>query len=462
MKEILLPELGEGISDVEIRDVLVKEGDFLDINQTILILETDKASMEIPAEDSGLISKVNVKNGDKISPGTLILTINEEDSKQIEKKSDESNKKNSKPLIEESNTGHNVSISLDEKPIPNESKNRINQNTTSSAALASPSTRKLARQLGCDLNLVNGSGNNGRITKEDVLNYVNKHLTDESLSINSENIKELLRNEIADLKKDIYLELNKKNDSNGNNTENEIDYSKWGATETHPLNKIKIATGRNMTKSWTTIPQVTQFETADVTELYKSYKRLKKINTNKNIKISLIPFYVKVLTQTLKEFPTFNSSLNKTNDAIIIKKYINVGIAVDTLNGLMVPVIKNCENKSLKEISTELSIISEKAHDNNLILDDIKGGTITISSLGGIGGTNFTPIVLPPQVAILGFSKMENKIIPTVDSKFRKRLILPFSLTYDHRVIDGAEAVNFTKKMKKLLSSVKLIGKKNV
>jgi len=261
---------------------------------------------------------------------------------------------------------------------------------------------------------------------------------------------------------DIYAELNKKTDSNKNNSENKIDFSKWGPIETHPLNKIKIATGRNMTKSWTTIPQVTQFDAADVTYLYKSYKTLKKINTNKNIKISLIPFYLKVLVQTLKEFPNFNSSLNSTNDAIVIKKYINVGIAIDTLNGLMVPVIKNCENKSLKQISSELSLLSEKAHNNNLILDDIEGGTITISSLGGIGGTNFTPIVLPPQVAILGFSKMENQIIPGLDGKFKKRLILPFSLTYDHRVIDGAEAARFTKKMKELLSSVKLIGKKNV
>jgi len=462
MKEILLPELGEGINEVEIRDVLVKEGDFLNINQTILILETDKASMEIPSEDSGLISKVSVKNGEKISPGSLILTINKENDEPLEKKSDNASESTSSQLIEEPNISNDIYSSLDEKPTPPKSKDTTNKNITSSTALASPSTRKLARQLGCNLNLVNGSGNNGRITKEDVLNYVNKHLTDESASVNSENIKELLKNEIDDLKKDIYAELNKKTDSNKNNSENKIDFSKWGPIETHPLNKIKIATGRNMTKSWTTIPQVTQFDAADVTYLYKSYKTLKKINTNKNIKISLIPFYLKVLVQTLKEFPNFNSSLNSTNDAIVIKKYINVGIAIDTLNGLMVPVIKNCENKSLKQISSELSLLSEKAHNNNLILDDIEGGTITISSLGGIGGTNFTPIVLPPQVAILGFSKMENQIIPGLDGKFKKRLILPFSLTYDHRVIDGAEAARFTKKMKELLSSVKLIGKKNV
>ena len=458
MKEILLPELGEGISEVEVRDVLVKEGDSLELNQTILILETDKASMEIPSEDSGLISKVNIKSGDKISPGSLILTISEQDDSQIEGKSN-NKEEDSNELVGEPKTGNDISSKINEKPTPPKSKNTTSQNVSSSTALASPSTRKLARQLGCDINLVNGSGNNGRVTKEDILNYVNRHLTDESTSVNSEDIKELLKKEIASLKKDIYAEINRSNDSNKNN---EIDFSKWGPTETQPLNKIKIATGKNMTKSWTTIPQVTQFETADVTDLYKSYKMLKKVNTDKNIKISLIPFYIKILTEALKEFPSFNSSLNSTNDAIIVKKYINVGIAIDTLHGLMVPVIKNCESKSLKQISTELSITSEKAHNNNLVFDDIEGGTITISSLGGIGGTNFTPIVLPPQVAILGFSKMENQIVPIADQKFKKRLILPFSLTYDHRVIDGAEAAIFTKKMKELLSSVKLIGKKNV
>ena len=469
MIDILLPELGEGISNVEIRDVLVKKGDSIKKDQVILVLETDKASMEIPSEHDGVISELYIKTGDKISPNEKILTLNSEadDSKQnddIIKDAPISNEKNiqEEAELEEQNEVTEVISSSPPPPVPSpipstsslQSDSSIDSNK-GDTILASPSTRKLARELGCDIKLINGTGKKGRVSREDVLSYINRHLSSNPNGVSSDDLKIILKDEISSMKDDIVTELSQQDD----NSSDDMDYSKWGLIELEPLSKIKKITGSNMANAWATIPQVTQFDNADISNLYKSYKRLKKENTNPEIKVSLIPFYIKVLTKALQSFPNFNSSLNSKKDAIIIKKYINVGVAVDTERGLVVPVIKNCDKKSLKDITIELSQLAEKAHSNKLSMEDIDGGTITISSLGGIGGTNFTPIVNPPQVAILGFSKAEYNLIYEKD-EFVKKLILPFSLTYDHRVIDGAQAVKFTTKLKELLSSVKLIGKK--
>ena len=469
MIDILLPELGEGISNVEIRDVLVKKGDSIKKDQVILVLETDKASMEIPSEHDGVISELYIKTGDKISPNEKILTLNSEadDSKQnddIIKDAPISNEKNiqEEAELEEQNEVTEVISSSPPPPVPSpipstsslQSDSSIDSNK-GDTILASPSTRKLARELGCDIKLINGTGKKGRVSREDVLSYINRHLSSNPNGVSSDDLKTILKDEISSMKDDIVTELSQQDD----NSSDDMDYSKWGLIELEPLSKIKKITGSNMANAWATIPQVTQFDNADISNLYKSYKRLKKENTNPEIKVSLIPFYIKVLTKALQSFPNFNSSLNSKKDAIIIKKYINVGVAVDTERGLVVPVIKNCDKKSLKDITIELSQLAEKAHSNKLSMEDIDGGTITISSLGGIGGTNFTPIVNPPQVAILGFSKAEYNLIYEKD-EFVKKLILPFSLTYDHRVIDGAQAVKFTTKLKELLSSVKLIGKK--
>ena len=446
MIDILLPELGEGISNVEIRDVLIDKGDALKKDQVILILETDKASMEIPSEHEGIVSELYIKIGDKISPNDKILSLNEE--KDVEEKEN--------TPIESDNSSNDVEEKIIETnaatppPIPEMPAANNNQ----SNILASPSTRKLARELGCDISLVIGSGDKGRVSREDVLSYVNRYLSSNPSGIDSDDLKSILKNEISAMKDDIVSELSNDEGSHSN----DIDFTKWGLIETDPLNKIKQATGTNMSNAWSTIPQVTQFDKANISNLYKSYKILKKRNSNPKIKVSLIPFYIKILTKVLQSFPNFNSSLSSKKDSIIIKKYINIGVAVDTKRGLIVPVIKNCEKKSLKEITIELSNLAAKAHENKLTMEDIEGGTITISSLGGIGGTNFTPIVNPPQVAILGFSKAENKLVYEKE-KFVKRLVLPFSLTYDHRVIDGAQAAKFTTKLKELLSTVKLIGK---
>ena len=458
MKKILLPELGEGINDVEIRDVLVNEGESIEKNQTILILETDKASMEIPSDYSGVVSKVYVKTGDNISPNDHIIDINDSTTDV---------QSNEQSLKEELDIPSNEIIDNNQEQIINNNNEQIVSNTHSNqpiistpiendstaSVLASPSTRKLARELGCDINLVSGTGDKGRINKNDVLTHIS--LANNNTSIKPEDLRKILKDEIATFKNDILNDISTKENKKSNSDE---DYSKWGLTESIKLNKIKLATAKNMSNSWSNIPQVTQFDNADITNLFRIYKKIKLSNKDSKIKVSLIPFYMKVITQALNEFPNLNSSLNESQDAIILKKYVNIGVAVDTSKGLLVPIIKNCQKKTIKELNIELSNISDKAKKGNLDIDDISGGSITISSLGGIGGTNFTPIVFEPQVAILGFSKASYQLIQYKDT-FVKRLILPFSLTYDHRVIDGAEAVKFTSKVSKLLSSIKFLRK---
>ena len=458
MKKILLPELGEGINDVEIRDVLVNEGESIEKNQSILILETDKASMEIPSDYSGIVSKVYVKSGDNISPNDHIIDI-KDGKTDIQPNKESPKDKLDEPSNEIINNDDQEQIINDNEKIVSDS--QLNQpiipsptkEESTTSVLASPSTRKLARELGCDINLVSGTGDKGRISKNDVLNYIN--LANNNSSIKSEDLRKILKDEIATFKNDILNDISTKENKKINSHE---DYSKWGPTESIKLNKIKLATAKNMSNSWSNIPQVTQFENADITNLYKMYKKIKLSNKDSNIKVSLIPFYMKVITQALDEFPNLNSSLNETQDAIILKKYVNIGVAVDTDTGLVVPVIKNCQKKTVKELNIELSNIADKAKKGNLHINDISGGSITISSLGGIGGTNFTPIVFEPQVAILGFSKASYQLTQHKNT-FLKRLILPFSLTYDHRVIDGAEAVRFTSKVSKLLSSIKFLRK---
>ena len=448
--KIILPELGEGISDVEIREVLVKEGDSLTKDDPILILETDKASMEIPSEIDGVISKVHVSSGDKISPNDLILSIEIPNSNKT---------KDDETLVPSEEIQTSATSSKQQDGITDNNSlgksNKKMQEIDFSKVLASPSTRKLARDLGCDINLINGSGDNSRITREDVLKYVNQHLSSGATSLDHNDFKKILRDEISTIKKEIVDEISTINEDE----DTHIDYSKWGLTENRPLNKIKILTGNNMSKAWSNIPQVTQFENADITNLYKIYKNLKNSNKNKGIKVSLIPFYINFLVQAIKKFPEINSSLSKDRKNLIIKKYVNVGIAVDTLQGLVVPIIKNCETKSVKEINTELIKLSKKARNGELQINDIEGGTVTISSLGGIGGTYFTPIVVPHQAIILGFSKAERKLILNANNKkLENRLILPFSMSYDHRIIDGALAAKFTTELARLLSSVKLNG----
>ena len=426
MIEIRLPELGEGITSVEISDVLVAQGDTLKVDDPIIVVETEKASMEIPTTEAGTVESVNVEKGGTISPGDIII-ITTGDGVQTE-----TDDETPAPIKETAEPPDGVKS---ETPVPYKATDEfisligptINPEL-GKPVLASPSVRRFARELGCELKLVNGSGPKGRITQEDVQEYIKGRLAGGGSALPI----------IA--------------------PGQDLDFSKWGEVEIQSLNKIKKITGKRLQQAWQAIPHVTQFDKCDITKLDKLRLHLKKVNKDKSVKVSLLPFFIKTVCILLKEMPQFNSSLDGSNENIVLKKYLNVGVAVDTPNGLVVPVIKNANEKSIKELARELTTLSEKARDKKLLPSEMEGGCFTISSLGGIGGTYFTPIVNPPEVAILGISRSTAEPV-FMESKFRKRLTLPFALSYDHRVIDGATAARFTTAFGQLLSNLEEITK---
>lgn len=424
MFEIKLPELGEGISSVEISDVLVNTGDTLKIDDPMIVVETEKASMEIPATSSGIVNKIHVNKGGTISPGDIIISISGDTVKIPEP---EKITEDEQTTIEkqDSETIDTATIKKTENLMKTES-----PSTTSplgKPVLASPSVRRFARELGCDLNKVNGLGSKGRITQDDVQKYIKARLT-----------------EISDHSPAFPLTA----------LGQALDFSKFGDIEIQPLNKIKKITGHRLQQAWQAIPHVTQFDKCDINNLEELRLKWKKDNRDPDIKASLIPFFIKASGFLLDEMPQFNSSLDSSNKNLVLKKYINVGVAVDTVEGLVVPVIKDVNNKSILDIARELTLFSRKARDKQLKPAEMEGGCFTISSLGGIGGSYFTPIVNPPEVAILGISRYvkEPKLI---DGKLQEKLILPFSLSYDHRVLDGVDAARFTTEFGKRLSEFK-------
>ena len=424
MSDIKLPELGEGISSVEISDVLVNTGDTLKIDDPMIVVETEKASMEIPATSSGIVNKIHVNKGGTISPGDIIISISGDTVKTPEP---EKITEDDKTTIEKqySETIDTATIKKTENLMKTES-----PSTTSplgKPVLASPSVRRFARELGCDLKKVNGTSSKGRITQDDVQKYIKARLT-----------------EISDQSPALPLTA----------PGQDLDFSKFGDIEIQPLNKIKKITGHRLQQAWQAIPHVTQFDKCDINNLEELRLKWKKDNRDPDIKASLIPFFIKASGFLLNEMPQFNSSLDSSNKNLVLKKYINVGVAVDTKEGLVVPVIKDVNNKSILDIARELTLFSRKARDKQLKPADMEGGCFTISSLGGIGGSYFTPIVNPPEVAILGISRYvkEPKLI---DGKLQERLILPFSLSYDHRVLDGVDAARFTTEFGKRLSEFK-------
>ena len=425
MIDIRLPELGEGITSVEISDVLVTQGDSIKLDDPIIVVETEKASMEIPTIEGGVVESVQVEKGGTLSPGDVIIRIEGEGQTEPPIKEND----NEAEIVE------SVQDEISKAPTPKQAESTPIEKSVPAQSpqlgkpvLASPSVRRFSRELGCDLKLVNGSGPKGRITQEDVQEYIKGRLaggpTGKVLPIFAPG--------------------------------QDLDFSKWGEVDIQPLNKIKKITGSRLQQAWQAIPHVTQFDKCDITKLEKLRKHLKKVNNDSEIKVSLIPFFIKAVGILLSEMPQFNSSLDSTNENLILKKYIHVGVAVDTPNGLMVPVIKNANNKSIKELARELTTPSVKARYKKLLPADMEGGCFTISSLGGIGGTYFTPIVNPPEVAILGISRNAEEPV-FMEGKFRRRLMLPFALSYDHRVIDGAAAARFTTTFGRLLSNLEEI-----
>ena len=405
MTKFVLPDIGEGVKDVTITDILVTVNQSIKKDDVLLVVESEKASMEIPSDIDCTISEILVNEGDVISPGQNVLVmLNDSDS------TPNTIKENSKRSEDDVKDLKLKNLDKIDNYIPDDSTNLVEKNII----YASPSVRKLARELDCDLENITGTGNNGRITLDDVHSNLNK--------------KSTLSN------------------STSNNLDDDVfnNASRWGFTEKIELNSIKTTTAKRMTESWNSIPHVTQFDECDITDLDKIRKLLKKNNNDPKIKVSFIPFFMKAIVKIMEKLTIFNTSLSDDGKYLIQKKYYNIGVAVNTDRGLLVPVIKDVDKKSIKQLSAELTSIVNKAKNKRLSLDDMSGACITISSLGGISGKFFTPIINPPEVAILGISKIEIKPV-LFDKKFKPRKILPLSLSYDHRVIDGAVAAEFTK-----------------
>jgi pyruvate dehydrogenase E2 component (dihydrolipoamide acetyltransferase) len=436
--EVTVPDIGD-FEDVEVIEVLVSPGDNVNEEDSLISVESDKAAMEIPAPASGVVKDVKVKVGDKVSQGSLILSLEamqnaaaaandagQEKAEPVKADPAPVAVENKAPAVAAPAAKTTAAPQAPSAPAPTRTSPtaKIDEEKFSKA-YASPSVRKFARELGVDLGQVDGTGRKGRITHEDVQNFVKRALSQGTAG-----------------------------GGLGVAPMPEIDFSQWGEVEIQPLTKINKLTGQNLHRNWVTIPHVTQFDEADITDLEAFRKSMVDEYKDKGIKITMLAFLMKAVVSGLKEFPRFNSSLDATGENLIHKKYYNVGIAVDTPAGLVVPVVQDVDRKSLVDLAAELGEISKKARDKKLKPSDMQGGCITISSLGGIGGTKFTPIVNAPDVAILGVSRA--KMTPVWNGKeFEPRLILPLSLSYDHRVIDGADGARFTSFLSRVLSDTR-------
>lgn len=426
VKDILVPDIGD-FDSVEVIEILVSAGDSINIEDPLVSLESDKAVMEIPSEAAGTIKEIKVQLGDTVSQGDLLLTMEVSDTVTVEEKQEEAPAAQETPKTPATaptpaTTTKPPAAQRWPQPTPPVAVNEA----SFSRAHASPSVRKFARELGADLGQIAGSGQKGRVLKEDVKAFIKNIMTSGGPSSGGLGVEPMP----------------------------EIDFSQFGDIETQALTKINKLTGKFLHRNWVTVPHVTQFDEADITELDKFRKQLNKEHEKEGIKVTVLAFLIKALVSALKEHPRFNSSLDVSGENLILKKYINIGVAMDTPAGLVVPVIRNCDSKSIIELGQELVETSKRARDRKLSPSDMQGGCISISSLGGIGGSAFTPIVNAPEVAILGVSRAAIKPVYT-EGEFKPRLILPLSLSYDHRVIDGADGARFTSFLSKVLSDTR-------
>ena len=427
--KITLPELGEGINNVEITDILVEKDTQIQKDDVLITVESDKASMEIPAELSGTITKVLINKGDSINPGDSLFEI------KTESNSETKTNDLPEPIVIENEIKTDIEADTEPPIVEKENVQKETLNITideppkSSIKLATPSIRKLARELGCDLDLISGSGKNNRITHEDVMSHVKRKVTNPNSTATNNDTK-------------------KKTDRI-----DEKSFLEYGAITKKSFNKIREITAKRMTESWTTIPHVTHFDEVKIDHLINLKREIESIE--KSAKVSFLSFIIKALTKTLTEYKEFNSSPDIENKVLIIKDYINIGVAADTDKGLVVPVIHNANNLSLKKINDTIFNLSKKAKEGNLNIKEMSGGTFTVSSLGGIGGRFFTPIINKPEVAIMGISRTYKKTTLDKYGNYKEDSILPFSLSYDHRIIDGADTARFCNLFKKLLSDLK-------
>jgi len=428
--EIKLPDIGD-FKSVDVIEIAVKPGDQVNKEDTLITLESDKATMDIPSPAAGTVKKLLVHVGDKIGEGAPILILEETAGTAASKKSVSSvEEKKPEPVADKAPATETTQTQTAPKPAPAAPiGSQIVGASLSAKAHASPSVRRFARELGVDLGLVYGKGTKGRILKEDVKEFVKSMLSGKKLTSQGA----FALPEVAP-----------------------VDFSKFGEIESKPLSRLKRLGGQHLQRSWITVPHVTQFDEADITDLEEFRKSRLESAKKKGIKLTLIAFLVKAVVDVLQQYPEFNSSLSPDGENIILKKYFHIGIAVNTENGLVVPVIKDADKKGLFDIASELSRLSDKARDGKLSPAEMQGGCFTISSLGGVGGTGFTPIVNAPEVAILGVSRASMKPVYQ-DGEFVPRLILPYALSYDHRVIDGVSGAQFTQYLSTVLSDIRHI-----
>ncbi len=425
-QDILLPDIGD-FDAVEIIEIAVNVGDHVQSEDTLLTLESDKATMDIPSPSAGEIKEIKVSVGDKVKTGDPVAVIvsagdvtaaEEARTKETVRNEPETQQK---PVVNDPPAPRQAPQIVD-------TSERVGQ-SHSSKAHASPSVRRFARELGVDLGLVYGSGRKGRILREDVKSFTKSVMTSNKLS------------------------------SAGGFALPEIppvDFSRFGEVESKPLSRIKRLGGQSLHRSWITVPHVTQFDEADITDLEEFRKSMIDSAKKQGVKLTLIAFLVKAVVDVLQQYPEFNSSLAADGESIVLKKYFHIGVAVNTDDGLVVPVVKDADKKGLFDIALEISELSEKARQGKISPKDIQGGCFTISSLGGIGGQHFTPIINMPEVAILGVSRAQLKPV-YIDGELVPRLIMPFALSYDHRVIDGVAGAQFTSFLATVLNDIRQI-----
>ena len=410
-KEIKVPNIGE-FKDVEVIEVLVSSGQSVSKNDPLITIESDKSSVEIPASFDGKVKSVKIKVGDRVSEGDLILTV--EQSGDEEKKIEQKTIKEAEPAANQNQVEKIAKV--------NSAQNTIKKDN-SEISSASPKVRKFARELGVNINEIVGSERQGRIVEDDVKNFISSKI-----------------NKAPD-----------KTEVQPKKIVSEYSHSDFGEIEVKDMPRVKKLASTYLVNSWTTIPHVTNHDEADITEMEDFRTSLTDMYTGERKKITPLAFIVKALVASLKKFPSFNSSIDDIeNGKITMKNYFHVGIAVDTPHGLMVPKIRNADNKSISYISNELKIVSDQCRNLKIDKKEFFGGSMTITSLGGIGGSFFTPIINYPEVAILGVGKAQKKQI-FINGKFETRTMLPLSLSYDHRIIDGAEAARFNNDLKENL-----------
>jgi len=453
MVEVKVPDIGD-FKEVEIIELLVKPGDTVKVDQSLITVESDKASMEIPSSHAGVVKDVKVKLGDKVSEGSLILTLDAAEDKTAAPAAAPAPKQEapaaapaaaptSAPAPTPAPAPAPVAAPVAPAPAPTSAPAATAQpaaaptaSYSSSKVHASPSIRKFARELGVDLNKVAGSGPKGRITQQDVQSYVKGALA------------------AGPVAAPVAAPAKADGGGLGLLPWPSLDFSKFGPTTIEPLSRIKKISGPNLHRNWVMIPHVTQYDEADVTELEALRKESNEKLAKSGVKLTLLAFVIKACVAALKKQPEFNSSLDESGENLILKQYYHIGFAADTPHGLVVPVVKDADKKSVTEIAREMGELSAQAREGKLKPADMQGATFTISSLGGIGGTYFTPLINAPEVAIVGLSKTQMK--PVWDGKqFVPRLILPLSLSYDHRVIDGAQGARFVTYLNEVLTDLR-------